>query len=202
MARYAFYIDGFNVYYALQQNPHYRKYKWLDYRKLAETAVGAKDEITGVFYFTAFVGWKPRSVSRHKAYIRALRSAGVETVLGRFMEKHVKCHSCHQFFTTHEEKQSDVNIALKLVTDAVEDLYDKALIVSADSDLIPAISSIQRLVPDKEIGVMFPIGRNSYELLRKAAFRLKMSQKLLRDCQFPDEIKVGSTIIERPKSWR
>ena len=81
-------------------------------------------------------------------------------------------------------------------------MYDRAVIISADSDLLPAIKSIQRLVPDKEIGVMFPIGRNSYELRNNAAFRRKMSERLLGDCQFCDKVKVGGTIIERPKSWR
>jgi hypothetical protein len=37
MSRYCFYIDGFNVYYALQKNPAYYKYKWLNYRNLDES---------------------------------------------------------------------------------------------------------------------------------------------------------------------
>jgi len=202
MNRYCFYIDGFNVYYALQGKPHYRKFKWLNYRRLAETVIRARDEITGIFYFTALVTWKPQSVKRHEEYIKALRSVGVETIRGRFMKKDIKCHLCSRNFITHEEKQSDVNIALKMLGDAVDDLYDKALIISADSDLLPVIKSIQKNTPEKEIGVMFPIGLTSFELRQNAAFRRKMSERLLRQCQFPDKIKVGSTIIERPDNWR
>ena len=202
MARYCFYIDGFNVYYALQEKPQYRKYKWLNYRRLAETVVQARDEITGIFYFTAFVVWKPQSVARHEEYIRILRSVGVETVRGRFMRKSIECHLCHKVFRTHEEKQSDVNIALKVLGDAVDDLYDKAVIISADSDLLPVIKSVQKHTPEKEIGVMFPIGHSSFELRQNAAFRRKMPEKLLRECQFPDEVKVGSVIIKKPESWQ
>lgn len=118
------------------------------------------------------------------------------------MRKDIKCHLCNGNFITHEEKQSDVNIALKVLGDAVNDVYDKALIISADSDLLPVIKSIQKLTPEKEIGVMFPIGLTSFELRQNAAFRLKMPEKLLRDCQFPDEVKVGSATIKKPESWQ
>ena len=202
MSRYCFYIDGFNVYYALQKNPAYHKYKWLNYRKLAESAIYAKDTIAGIFYFTTFVKWHPENVERHKMYISALRNVGVEIIHGRFLEKHIQCHKCHQHFKTHEEQQTDVNIALKILGDAVDNLYDKALIISADSDLLPVIKSVQHHAPDKEIGVMFPIGSSSFELRQNAGFRRKMSEELLRDCQFPDEVKIGNTIIKRPQNWR
>ena len=95
MSRYCFYIDGFNVYYALNGNHSldsfpYRKYKWLNYRKLAESVIGQKDTIAGIFYFTSFVKWKtPDVVHRHKQYIKVLRKVGVETIQGRFMGKDI-----------------------------------------------------------------------------------------------------------------
>jgi uncharacterized LabA/DUF88 family protein len=202
MSRYCFYVDGFNVYYALQKNPAYHKYKWLNYRKLAESVVYAKDTIAGIFYFTTFVRWHPENVERHKKYISALRSVGVEIIHGRFLEKSIKCHKCQEYFKTHEEKQTDVNIALKILGDAVDGLYDKAMIISADSDLLPVIKSVQHHAPEKEIGVMFPIGRNSFELRQSASFSCKMSEKWLQNCQFSDEVKIGNTIISRPENWR
>lgn len=202
MSRYCFYIDGFNVYFALQKKPAYQKYKWLNYRKLAESVIGPKDSIEGIFYFTTFVKWRPESVKRHKIYIKALRAAGVEIIQGRFLKKSIKCHKCQQYFKTHEEKQTDVNIALKIVSDAFDDLYDRALIISADSDLLPVIKTVQKHSPDKEIGVMFPIGRSSAELRQYSSFRRKMPEKLLNDCQFPDELKIGNTKIQRPENWQ
>jgi len=202
MSRYCFYIDGFNVYYALQKNPAYHKYKWLNYRKLAESVVHEKDTIAGIFYFTTFVKWHPENVERHKMYISALRSVGVEIIHGRFLEKSIKCHKCHEYFKTHEEKQTDVNIALKILGDAIDGLYDKALIISADSDLLPVIKSVQQHAPEKEIGVMFPIGRSSFELRQNAGFRRKMSEQLLLSCQFPDIVKIGNTMVSRPENWR
>ena len=125
MARYSFYIDGFNVYYSLQGKPHYRKYKWLNYRKLAEAVVSAHDTVTGVFYFTAAVKWKRDSFKRHERYIKLLRSVGVETIRGKFKTKQIRCHLCRREFTTHEEKRTDVNIALRVVSDAIDALQAK-----------------------------------------------------------------------------
>jgi uncharacterized LabA/DUF88 family protein len=102
---------------------------------------------------------------------------------------------------THEEKRTDVNIAIKLLIDAVEDRYDKALIISADSDLLPAIIAVRNCALEKELGVMFPIGRGNFELREKANFRRKMSEELLRQTQFPDKVPVGDEIIERPANW-
>lgn len=200
MNRYCFYIDGFNVYYSLNTR-RFRKYKWLDYRKVAEGIAGTGDSISGVFYFTTFVEWKPASVARHKQYIKALRSVGVDTVLGRFMQKKVKCHICGRRYTTREEKQTDVNIALHLVCDGVNDLYDRAVIVSGDTDLVPAIEAVHKILPDKEIGVMFPLRRYNNSLEKAADFAITMREKMLSRCQFPDMIRIGSTTIERPDSW-
>lgn len=217
MSRYCFYIDGFNVYHALNDEiiykpgmPRteenkcflYRKYKWLNYRKIAESVIQSKDTIVGIFYFTTFAKWKPDSVARHKVYIKALRTVGVETIHGRFQKKDVRCHLCFKNYKTHVEKRTDVNIAVKVLGDAFVDSYDRALIISADSDLLPVISSVHKYAPGKEVGVMFPICYKSYELREHSDFRYRMSERLLRDSQFPDEIEVGNTVIRKPDSWR
>ncbi|MBN1787037.1 MAG: NYN domain-containing protein [Sedimentisphaerales bacterium] len=209
MARLCFYIDGFNVYHALNEKRvqgevgqfPYVKYKWLNYRALAEKFTGRKDVISGIFYFTTYVDWKPQAVNRHKEYIKVLRNVDVEVIRGRFMKKQVQCHLCKRYYTTHEEKQTDINIALKLLCDAIDDLYDKAVIISADSDLLPAIHAIRKHTPAKQVGVMLPIGRTSFELRKECDFRFKMSKKLLAETQFTDKVKVGKDIIERPPGW-
>ena len=200
MSRYCFYVDGFNVYYALQNG--YQRYKWINYKKLAESVTGPKDTISNVYYFSSHVTWKPDSVKRHMNYIKALRSVGVEFVKGRFKDKTLKCHHCLKYYNTHEEKQTDVNIAVQIVADAAIDKFDKAVIISADSDLIPIIKTVHALCPEKEVGVMFPIGRNSFELRQEADFTRKMKCDRLISCQFPETIKIGKEIIERPASWK
>jgi uncharacterized LabA/DUF88 family protein len=200
MKRYRFYIDGFNVYYSLN-NRRFRKYKWLDYRKLAQTIIGTNDSVSGILYFTTFVNWKPDSVIRHKQYIKVLRSTGVEVVFGRFLRKKIRCHVCGKYYHTREEKQTDVNIALHLVSDAINDLYDCAVIISGDTDLIPIIETVHRLSPEKEVGVLFPLRRYNNSLEKAADFASTIREKMLARCQFPQQVKCGNTVITRPDSW-
>ena len=200
MSRYCYYIDGFNVYYSLNTK-RFQKYKWLDYRKVAEGVIKTGDNITGIYYFTTLVEWKPDAVARHKLYIKVLRSVGVEAIFGRFMQKKVRCHLCGRYYKTREEKQTDVNIALRMVCDGINDLYDRAVIISGDTDLIPAIEAVHRIAPDKEIGVMFPLRRYNNSLEKAADFASTMREKMLKRCQFPYKMRIGSTIIERPESW-
>lgn len=213
MSRYCFYIDGFNVYHALNDaifseqkishkpNYKYRKYKWLNYRKLALNVVGPSDTIAEIYYFTAYARWRPYSYRRHKEYIKALRSENIKIIPGRFMKKYISCHNCETNFLTHEEKGTDVNIALQILQDAISDTYDRAIIITSDSDILPAIEAVHRNAPDKEMGVMFPIGRRCYHLEQGADFKRKMTEKLLQNSLFPAQLLVGTSTITKPNSW-
>jgi len=67
---------------------------------------------------------------------------------------------------------------------------------------MPVIKEVEKHAPDKEIGIMLPIDRTSYDLREAAHFRRRMKQQLLRDCQFPDKVQIGKSIIQRPENWR
>lgn len=100
-----------------------------------------------------------------------------------------------------EEKQTDVNIAIKLFQTAIADLYDTALIVSGDSDLIPAIEAVKQTFPDKRVTVVIPIGRRAEALKHAAHAHMKMKVKHLATSQFEDRIQKGDLILTRPISW-
>jgi hypothetical protein len=94
MKKVAILIDGFNVYHALQEEQRLRKYKWLDYNKLSRCYVTSKDQIVGVYYFTALAHWNRRKMEKHKTYLRALSTVGVKAVFGKFKDKDHKCRIC------------------------------------------------------------------------------------------------------------
>jgi uncharacterized LabA/DUF88 family protein len=197
-------IDGFNVYHALQQDERLHKYKWLDYYKLSKCYVTSKDQIVDVYYFTAFVHWNPRKVERHKIYLRALSMAGVKAVFGKFKDKDHKCRICGKEYSTFEEKQTDVNIAITLFRLAVSNDFEAAILISGDTDLVPAIEAIKKTFPNKQIGVVVPIGRRAKELVDVCDFHMKMKEKHLRTSQFPDTIYLDAqkrSFLQRPKSW-
>jgi len=202
VSRVAFFVDGFNLYHALEDNPAYHKYKWLNLRKLAESFITSKDTITNAIYFTTYVTWDIAKVTRHKTYVEALRAVDVEPIFGAFRRKDLKCRICHKAYKTYEEKQTDVNIAIKLFETAIDDTWDIACIVSGDSDLIPAIKAVKKTFPLKQIGIVIPIGRRAEELKAVTDFHRKIKEKHLRTCQFRDEIDVaGGRKIVRPGAW-
>ena len=67
------------------------------------------------------------------------------------MDKDIRCHKCNQYFLTHEEKRTDVNIAPKLFGDAFEDLYDNRLNLHNQTKCSKVADKILRLLNRKEI---------------------------------------------------
>jgi uncharacterized LabA/DUF88 family protein len=209
MAKICFFVDGFNLYHALNyfadgaDQDRYRRYKWLDLFKLASLFVGRLDTLEQVSLFTAFATWDPGKVARHKLFLRANENSGVKVVLGEFKKKQRRCGKCKQQYEGFEEKQTDVNIAVQLFQSAYLDKYDRAVVLSGDTDLIPAIKAVRVSFPAKKIGVMLPVGRSSVDLIKQTDFRYKMREDHLISCRFPDQIMLPDrSVIDCPPSWR
>ena len=202
--RTMFFIDGFNVYHAID-NARLKKYKWLNYWALSEKFLRGKDRVVGVLYFTAYSPWSEDKRTRHKRLISANVDTGVRVILGVFRKTTKKCGICNEQYQTYEEKRTDVNIAVHLFGNAQKDNYDKAVIVSGDSDLIPAITSITDVFPNKQFSLVIPIGRRARELQRIVGNESSMRMKdiHLETSQFPDKFtQRNGLVLERPIEWR
>jgi len=203
MNRIAFFVDGFNLYHSLDSNPAYHKYKWLNLNKLAHCFVTSHDKIDKVSYFTTYATWNQVKLVKHQIYVRALQSVGVEIVFGAFRYADKTCRICHKQYKTFEEKQTDVNIAIKLFQTAVQDLWDIAIIVSGDSDLIPAIQAVKSTFLAKQIGLVIPIGRRAEELKQVVDFHMKLKEKQLATSQFEDTVTIdGGGKLTCPNTWK
>lgn len=162
----------------------------MNLRKLCEHYINAdKETIVAVYYFSAIATWHPdvSKAQKHTKYIERLRQENVIPVLGRFKEKNLHCKVCEQSYKTHEEKRTDVNVALKMVSEAVLNNYDTGILVSGDTDMIPAIETIRYLSLNKRIGVLFPLKRFSNELKEIADFSLRIKKDVLLDSLFESE---------------
>ncbi len=208
MAKIVVLIDGFNLYHALdyfengQDHHKFRKYKWLNLKKLASLFVFGKDTLAQVWYFTTLVTWDAGKAARHKLYIRALESEGVKVIYGQFNRKKKHCQLCTGDFWSFEEKQTDVNIALILFQLAILDEFDKAIIISGDTDLLPAIKSVRKIFGAKQIGLVIPIGRRSEDLKQQVDFHHKMREHHLTKSLFPDPLNLpDGTSLNKPPTW-
>ena len=143
-------------------------------------------------------------MSRVAVYVDALqaRSQLVRIKDGRFQEKNRRCRDCGSTWTVFEEKETDVNIAVALLADAVRDDFDTALLISADSDLCPAVRETKSLFPEKRIIAAFPPGRHSAELKRAVDGFMFIGDDKIRRAQLPDEVVTGAgVVLRRPKHW-
>lgn len=198
-----FFVDGFNLYHSLKGNPQYHRFLWIDLKKLAERFMKKEDTLAGIYYFSALATWKPDSVKRHKIFLSALNTRNVKIVLGEFKTKERYCHYCKSSIHNREEKQTDVNIAIYLLEKALKKHYDTAFILSADTDLVPAILSVKRNFPEKRIGILFPINRWAEELKVVCHFWRKIEKKDLSQSQLPEQLILpAGKILNRPPAWR
>lgn len=173
-------MDGFNLYHAIDDlGPDHLK--WVNLWTLAERfARPPQATLERVYYYSAYATWMPDSHRRHRAYVAALIASGVTPVLGRFKNKTILCKLCGRRFCGHEEKESDVNIALGLYRGAVRDEYTLAIVVSGDSDLAPAIRLVRQDFPTKQILVLTPVGRGPSGDLLNAAGGFRNGRRMKR----------------------
>jgi hypothetical protein len=169
------YVDGFNLYHGLRAR-FGRRYLWLDLGTLV-ARLRPRDTIVAVKYFTAPIRNDPPAQARQQAYLSALSihcGPTLEIIRGRYQAKSVQCHQCGSSWTSFEEKETDVNIAVSLVADAARKAADIALLISADSDLCPAIRTARAVAPTLGMIAVFPPRRNSFEVktLIPSAFQL------------------------------
>jgi uncharacterized LabA/DUF88 family protein len=209
-SRTVVYIDGFNLYYgALKGTPH----KWLDLQKYF-TMLRPADSIEAIKYFTALVSGPKRL--HQEAYLRALATLpNVEITVGKFKKKRFQClhttcsHAGDRFFDALEEKRTDVNIAVAMVDDAYQDRCDQFVLVSGDSDLVPAIGIIRSRFPSKKITVYvphIPAPNNTrgfaVELRTAAHAHRNLPLNILKLAQFPAQLPDGhSGTIYKPPAW-
>ena len=146
MDRLIVYVDGFNLYHGLHETAQCR-WLWLDLVALAKK-LRPRSQLVALRYFTAPVCGQQDALARQQTYSQALETKypqQVQIIEGRYQKKPRRCRSCGARWTDYEEKETDVNIAVHLVRDVASNAMDSALVVSADSDLSPAIRMAQSM---------------------------------------------------------
>ena len=126
---------------------------------MSENLILSNETVTSVKYFSAYAKWRQQSYRHHQRYVSALQSRGVQFIEGNFKKKSFICKKCDGSFITHEEKETDVNIGVHLIADGLQNRYDHALVISADSDLNQAVGFAKSETENKHIDIVAPPGR-------------------------------------------
>lgn len=135
--RVALYIDGSNFYQRLREAGVLQKGVRFDYSALVTHLLRGRTLVSKRYYVGAVrnVDQTPKSqalVEGQQKFLGKLEAEGFVIKRGRIVYDHKV-----------REKGVDVKIAIDLIVGAVDDLYDTAVIVSSDTDLVPAIKYVK-----------------------------------------------------------
>jgi uncharacterized LabA/DUF88 family protein len=137
--RVAVYIDGSNLYnYLKDKEISFPKGKKFNLKVFVESLVGDRECVSKRYYTGIFRNLDGTSKSEslvkgQQKFLTNLEKDGFSIKRGRIIYDSGKIR----------EKGTDVKIATDLIVGAVDNLYDTAILISSDTDLIPAINYIK-----------------------------------------------------------
>lgn len=193
-----------------------RSLYWLDIHRFIMRHVRSRETCTQIRYYTAarrvpeLVAVKPSqraayeaSNKRQEEFLAALRTLPLmKVVMGWYTENtpHL-CWMCGHTRAHFEEKETDVNIAVDMVSDAHKNLYDTAIVLSADSDLAAGLKAVKAL--GKRVRLILAPGRKRADLLRSIADEVvTLKIKSVRNFRLPDKIaRQGQPDLVCPDRW-
>lgn len=137
--RVAIYIDGGNMYRRIKENGIPEKDKKFDFSSFVNHLAGNRKIISKRYYVGIVKNFDnsekgEKMVKSQQKFLSGLKLEGFDIKPGRLMYDDGKIR----------EKGVDVKLALDLVVGAVDDLYDTAILISSDTDLIPAIKYVRQ----------------------------------------------------------
>lgn len=203
------YVDGFNLYYgAVKGTP----YKWLNMKAFCELLL-PKNQIIKIKYFTAPVTARPNDPdqpNRQQLLFRALQTIPeLEIIFGHFLSQKIMMPVAHpapglpkyvQVIKT-EEKGSDVNIAAHMINDGYKGLYQVAILVSNDSDLVEPVRIVRQDL-GLPVGILNPFTKTpSFELRKCATFVKPIRAGVLAASQFPSKLQDAKGTFYKPATW-
>ncbi len=203
MERVIVYIDGFNLYFGLKEKK-WERYYWLNLQKLAKNLLKDDQKLIETKYFTSRISSPPDKVKRQGTFIEALETLeNFRIFYGHYLTNYIECSKCGNIILKPNEKMTDVNIAVEMLTDAFKDRFDRAILISADSDLSAPIRKVKQLFREKKIVVAFPPARFSFELKSIAHASFTIGRKKIADSVFPNEVqKPDGFVLRRPEKWQ
>lgn len=199
MKKVIVYIDGFNLYHSIDdlRKPHL---KWLDVVAMGNTFLRPGEILHAVKYFSAYATWMPDRYKRHREYVAAIEERGAIIHMGQFKEKPRQCRSCGARWKGHEEKETDVQIAVHMVADAFKGDVQRLIVVTADTDIAPAIRMIAANAPECEVFVAAPPMRMKF--CRSLQPKLEITPGRLSSCLLPPVLRdLRGRQVNRPLSY-
>ena len=171
--RIAILIDGSNMYHYSKELKLSRLLEF-NYNQFAEFLSAKRSRVSATYY-----------IGKMREQPGNLRSrqlmANQQKLVGRLQNHGFKVSYGHMLVDGggQREKGVDVQIAVDLVAGAYEDLYDTAILVSSDTDLIPAVRKIRQ--SGKNLEYVGFAHRPSFGLIKNATLTTTLKRADLEE---------------------
>lgn len=208
MPRAALYIDGFNLYHPIHRmGPENNHLKWACLWTLGRNLTEPKGQkLVKVAFCTAVPSLRqnPEKRERHIKFNNAQRAQGVEVIEGHYVPESIEEDGLPTGDTKWTEKQTDLNVALELILDGLNDQYDVALLLSADTDQVATARAFSEHVAPlgKTLVGVAPPDRDApkgYSAFKIPTIKLKKFD--IERCVMPGEIVHNGIMILRPREY-
>jgi len=162
--------------------------------------------LTKASFFTAVLRWNKEKQQRHRNFIAACEAVGVSVVESTFKKTRRHCWQFERRCKFDGEKQTDVSFALSVISDAYEDGYDRAILLTADSDQVPTAKFLRDRFPQKQITLVTPPNRGSQarDLGNIISDRHELQAGRMLTCRLPRDVRdrTGKKIATMPAIYR
>lgn len=201
--RAGFYVDGFNLYHAIDdlKKPYL---KWLSLRRLADRISSQnKVKTEEIVFCTAYFPGDFNKRKRHEAYVNALIEEDVRVLFGHTTKEPSDCRSCGHMWDQPREKETDINVALSLYEAARSKAIDVAFLITADTDQAATLKFVKRYCDGVQVITLTPPRRSSATHLKDNATRtFKLSETDLDLSVLPPMIQPSNgRLIVRPREY-
>ena len=160
-------IDGSNFYHRLKELKLTNLLSF-DYEKFSQFLLGKRSAVAKKYYIGAIR--EERNNSKSKELM-----IGQQKLTGKLQKYGWQTEFGHMLKTDgYHEKGVDVLMAVDLLAGAYEDLYDTAVLVSSDTDLIPALVKARSM--KKKIEYVGFSHKPSYGLITHSDIRRLLTQ--------------------------
>jgi uncharacterized LabA/DUF88 family protein len=179
------FIDGANLYMGIKHG--LKQDKMIKVDTLAKKLVGDRELVRIYYYNTPSPSKDPDEQKANQKFLTRLGWIdNLQIRLGRIMPRTyiVECPKCKDKieYKTHIQKGVDTRIAVDMVTLAVSQAFDVAILISGDSDLAEAVNFIREHTHKKVENACVP-DRSWHRTLREASDkRVSLTLDLLSDC--------------------
>jgi uncharacterized LabA/DUF88 family protein len=186
------YVDGWNFYYSLK-GAGIREYGWCNFPMLAKQQTSEKDAEVKVKYFTSVDKPNKEKIDRQTSiWWTALDFMKCDIIKGEFRDTIEEIEDHNRLVSQKwREKQTDVALASHMVKDCSQidpgqqpgtflwsPGFDRAILLTRDTDFIPAVRIASREPFNRKVLVLLPPSGSAFQESADHAWKQEGSTKV------------------------